>query len=180
MHQILLSRYFREELKQRIWQTGLSWEGPRGSCSVTEVLNLHFFFYLIYNIILRNTILKMLHGILRDSKEFQSFMSQCRKNSVRGEVIRSNLLEQDACEAYKQAGKKVPRPKNLMCYSFIIKGEVRKGENHFLPHSWADGMLPSSPPLLCQVGEFFLSLHGQDTMTITMIVMTLWKNYLRS
>ena len=30
LHQILLSRYFREELKQRIWGEGLSWEGPIG------------------------------------------------------------------------------------------------------------------------------------------------------
>ena len=35
MHQILLSRYFREELKQRIWETGLSQEGPTESCLVT-------------------------------------------------------------------------------------------------------------------------------------------------
>ena len=27
MHQILLPRYFREELKQRIWGKDLSWEG---------------------------------------------------------------------------------------------------------------------------------------------------------
>ena len=41
-------------------------------------------------------------------------------------------------------------------------------------------MLPSSAPPLCQVGEVFLSLHGQDTKTVTMTVVTLWKNYLRS
>ena len=35
-HQILLSRYFREALQQRLWRRGLSWEGPIGSCSVTK------------------------------------------------------------------------------------------------------------------------------------------------
>ena len=38
MHQILLSRYFREELKQRILGRGLYQEGPTGSCSVTDPL----------------------------------------------------------------------------------------------------------------------------------------------
>ena len=32
---MLLSRYFREELQQRMWGRALSWEGPVGSCSVT-------------------------------------------------------------------------------------------------------------------------------------------------
>ena len=36
MHQMLLSRSFREELKQRIWRRGLSQEGPVSSCSVTK------------------------------------------------------------------------------------------------------------------------------------------------
>ena len=35
MHQILLARYLREELKQRIWGRGLYWKGPIGSYSVT-------------------------------------------------------------------------------------------------------------------------------------------------
>lgn len=35
MHQILLSKYFREELQQRAWGRGLSRQGPRGSHSVT-------------------------------------------------------------------------------------------------------------------------------------------------
>ena len=35
MHQILLLRYFREELKQMILGEGLSQEGPIVSCSVT-------------------------------------------------------------------------------------------------------------------------------------------------
>ena len=35
MHQILLSKYFREELKQRISGKGLPWEGPIGFCLVT-------------------------------------------------------------------------------------------------------------------------------------------------
>ena len=30
MHQILLSRYFRQELKQRIWERGLSPGRPHG------------------------------------------------------------------------------------------------------------------------------------------------------
>ena len=34
MHKILLSRYFREELQQRIWGWDLSQEGPIGSCLV--------------------------------------------------------------------------------------------------------------------------------------------------
>ena len=38
MHQILLSRYFRGELQQRIWGRGLSWEDPIGSCLVTSPL----------------------------------------------------------------------------------------------------------------------------------------------
>ena len=36
MHQILLSKYFREELQQRIQGRCLSGEGPIGSCSVTR------------------------------------------------------------------------------------------------------------------------------------------------
>lgn len=32
VHQRLLSRYFREELKQKVWGTGLFQEGPTGSC----------------------------------------------------------------------------------------------------------------------------------------------------
>ena len=40
MHQILLSRYFREELKQRIWGRGLPQEGPIGSCSVTPITQI--------------------------------------------------------------------------------------------------------------------------------------------
>ena len=36
LHPMLLSRYFREELKQRVWGGGLSPEGPIGSCSVTR------------------------------------------------------------------------------------------------------------------------------------------------
>ena len=35
MCQILLSGYFREALKQRVWGTSLSWEGPRGPYLVT-------------------------------------------------------------------------------------------------------------------------------------------------
>ena len=35
---MLLSRYFREELKQRIWGRGLSQEGPIRSCLVTLVI----------------------------------------------------------------------------------------------------------------------------------------------
>lgn len=35
MHGILSSGYFREELQQKIWGRGLSWEDPIGSCSVT-------------------------------------------------------------------------------------------------------------------------------------------------
>ena len=35
MYQILLSKYFREELKQRIQGRVLSWEGPIESCSIT-------------------------------------------------------------------------------------------------------------------------------------------------
>ena len=38
MHQTLLSRYFREELKQKVWGTGLFQEGPTGSCLVTDLL----------------------------------------------------------------------------------------------------------------------------------------------
>ena len=38
MHQILLSRYFREELKQRIWGRAVSPAGPVESCLVTEPL----------------------------------------------------------------------------------------------------------------------------------------------
>ena len=34
MHQILLSRHFREEIRQRMWGRGLSREGPIRSCSV--------------------------------------------------------------------------------------------------------------------------------------------------
>ena len=30
LHQILLSRYFREEIKQRIWERGLPWGRPHG------------------------------------------------------------------------------------------------------------------------------------------------------
>ena len=36
MHQMLLSKSFREDLKQRIWRRGLSQEGPVSSCSVTK------------------------------------------------------------------------------------------------------------------------------------------------
>ena len=34
MPEILLSGYFREELQQKIWRRGLSWESPIGSCLV--------------------------------------------------------------------------------------------------------------------------------------------------
>ena len=46
VHQILLSRYFREELKQRIsfpLGEGLSWESPKGSCLVTVLQNVTVF-----------------------------------------------------------------------------------------------------------------------------------------
>ena len=33
-HEILLYGYIKEELQQRIWGRGLSWEGPIGFCSV--------------------------------------------------------------------------------------------------------------------------------------------------
>ena len=38
VQQILLSRYFRQGLKQRIWGRGLSWEGTIGACLVTVVI----------------------------------------------------------------------------------------------------------------------------------------------
>ena len=38
MHHILLSRYFREELKQTIWRRGLSQEGPIGLPAQLQVL----------------------------------------------------------------------------------------------------------------------------------------------
>ena len=40
----------------------------------------------------------------------------------------SDLLEQDACEAYRWAGKRVLCPPNLVGYSFIVKGKVGRGE----------------------------------------------------
>lgn len=43
MYPLLWSRYFREELQQRICGRGSSWEDPTGSCSVT-VMGLFFFF----------------------------------------------------------------------------------------------------------------------------------------
>ena len=43
---------------------------------------------------------------------------------------RVRLLVEDTCEKYKRAGKED--------YIFQIKEKVRKGENHFLLHSWAD------------------------------------------
>lgn len=41
MRQILLSRYSREELKQRLRGKSLSWEGPIASCSFTCWANLN-------------------------------------------------------------------------------------------------------------------------------------------
>jgi len=35
MHGILSSGYFREELQQKIWGRGLSWEDPKESWSMT-------------------------------------------------------------------------------------------------------------------------------------------------
>ena len=49
VHQILLSRYFRKELKQRIWGRGLPWEGPLGSCSGTQLTPT-------FNLVLQNAI----------------------------------------------------------------------------------------------------------------------------
>ena len=39
MHEILLSEYFREELKQRIWRRGLPQESPCRSFWVTDMHN---------------------------------------------------------------------------------------------------------------------------------------------
>lgn len=36
MHEISLSGYLEEELKQRIWRRGPSWAGPKASCSLTD------------------------------------------------------------------------------------------------------------------------------------------------
>ena len=36
--QLLLFRYLREELKERIWERACPWEGPIGSCLVTIFL----------------------------------------------------------------------------------------------------------------------------------------------
>ena len=35
LHQIILSKNFREELKQRIWRKTCPEEGPTGSCLIT-------------------------------------------------------------------------------------------------------------------------------------------------
>ena len=51
---MLLCRYFREQLQQRIWGTSLFQKGPIGSCSVTTMpvsyiweLDINFFFFLV-------------------------------------------------------------------------------------------------------------------------------------
>ena len=44
--------------------------------------------------------------------------------------VKSEIIGIDTCEKYKRAGKED--------YIFQINEKVRKGENHFLLHSWAD------------------------------------------
>ena len=65
---------------------------------------------------------KLLDVISGDSQGFQFFMYQHGKNSVRGEVVDSDILELETCEAYKQMSKRVLNPGNLVGYSFIIRG----------------------------------------------------------
>ena len=81
-------------------------------------------------------------------------MSQLTKISVRGKVIDKNwFIRIGPLWGLQEASKRVPHPENLVGYSFIIKGKVRRGKDHFLPHSWVDVKFPSSVPPPVWAGE---------------------------
>ena len=63
-----------------------------------------------------------------------SFMSQHRKNSVKGKVIDKKWFIRIGCLWGLQAGRReMPHPRNLLGYSFIIKGKVGRGRRTSLP-----------------------------------------------
>ena len=79
--------------------------------------------------------------------ELQSFISQHRKNSVRGKVIDKKWFTSIGCLwGLQVGGQEGAAPKNLVGCSFIIKRKVRGWG--ILCHSWVDIRLPSSilPP----------------------------------
>ena len=113
----------------------------------------------------------------RRLEELWFFMSQNRKNSARGKVIDKKWFIRIGCFWGVQAGgERLPCPKNLVGYSFIIKGKVGRGKDHLLPYPWIDFHHWVLLYLMARVGGehgniVFWSLCGRAGT-----VMTLWKN----
>ena len=92
-------------------------------------------------------------------------MSQCREEFNKNKVVDKKWFIRIGCLWGLQAGgQEMPWPKNLLGYSFIIKGKVERGRRtslSFLSRRYASIIGSSS-----RLGRgVFLSLHGQARPT---------------
>ena len=109
-------------------------------------------------------------------RKFGFLMSPHRKNLVRGKVMdKKGFIRIGHLWGLQEASKRVPHPENLVGYSFIIKGKVRRGERP-LSSSFLSRCQISIISSSSSLGRgVFLSLCCQARM-----VMALWKNHFRS
>ena len=95
----------------------------------------------------------------------QSFMSQCREEFSNSKVVDKKwFIRIGRLWGLQAGGQEMPWPKNLLGYSFIIKGKVERGRRtslSFLSRCHASIIGSSS-----RLGRgVFLSLHGQARPT---------------
>ena len=99
----------------------------------------------------------------RGSKElpYHNLCLSAEKNSMRGKVIDKKWFIRIGCLWGLQAGRReMPHPRNLLGYSFIIKGKVGRGRRTSLPFlSRCHASITSSSSTLDK--GVFLCLHGR-------------------
>ena len=78
--------------------------------------------------------ISVISGGLQKAPVSQSFMSQHREEFSKSNVVDKKWFIRTGCLWGLQAGRwEMPHPKNLLGYSFIIKGDVRRGRRPSLP-----------------------------------------------